>query len=491
MDGRLNADDLMFASVRARYLESPGTVAARLREAARRPGGLDGVTPAQALVTAGRLLTDADELDEAVTILRTAADLAPPAGDDHGARIALAIALALSGDSQPAEVLFRGGLSNKAGLGFGQRVQAALALAAAGQEAEAVRWADAALEHATKKRMGRQAEAVARKLQGAVRTHATGAAARRARPAGSAGPRGYDPDDGTGEDSGAGGSNTFERDERDGGAFERDDLDGNILGDGDPDSDTRGTGDPEGNAAGPDDPDSDTPGPDDLDSDTAGADNPADDTAGADNPADTPEPADFAGDTLQPGDSDGNAAEPDDPDGDTSERADFAGVPSTLPAPDAGAGPADDIADDLAADPAGGTVSAPIVLAAAADGTVLWWPQSEYLRLARQLPGLAASIGPGWAGHTARTEAGLRARARSAPGRIALIAADFGQFATYLRKGSVDPRDPDVLPGYAVVAAANGTPTAWPPWPLRACWCGSGRRYRNCCAVTGAAISVG
>jgi hypothetical protein len=31
MDGRLNADDLMFASVRARYLESPGTVAARLR----------------------------------------------------------------------------------------------------------------------------------------------------------------------------------------------------------------------------------------------------------------------------------------------------------------------------------------------------------------------------------------------------------------------------------------------------------------------------
>jgi hypothetical protein len=387
MDGSLNADDLMFASVRARYLESPGTVAARLRDAARQPGGLEGVRPGQALVAAGRLLTDAGELGEAVTILRTAVDLAPPAGDDHGARIALAIALALSGDSQPAEVLFRGGLSDKAGRGFGQRVQAALALAEAGQEAEAVRWADAALEHATKKRMGRQAEDVARKLRGTVHAHATGAAARRARPAapgaGGAGPAAEDP----GDDGGTGGSEAPERTE------------------------------PGGDAAG-----------------------------GAD-------------------------------------AASAPGAPGAEPGQDGGARAADDVA--------AGTVADPPALAAAADGSVRWWPQSEYLRLARQLPDLAGRIGPGWAGHTARTEAGLRARASSAPGRIALVAADFGQFATYLRKGSVDPRDPGVLTGYAAVAAANGTPAAWPPRALRACWCGSGRRYRNCCAVTGPAIPAG
>ncbi len=154
---------------------------------------------------------------------------------------------------------------------------------------------------------------------------------------------------------------------------------------------------------------------------------------------------------------------------------------------DAGAGPGDDGADD-AANGASGAAADPPALEAAADGPVLWWPQSEYLRLARQLPDLAGRIGPGWAGHTARTEAGLRARASYAPGRIALVAADFGQFATYLRKGSVDPRDAGVLTGYAAVAAANGAPAAWPPRSFRACWCGSGRRYRNCCAVTGAAI---
>lgn len=410
MDGSLNADDLMFASVRARYLESPGTIAARLREAARQPGGLEGVTPAQALVAAGRLLTDAGELSEAVTILRTAADLAPPAGDDHGARIALAIALALSGDSQPTEVLFRGGLSGKARLGFGQRVQAALALANAGQEAEAVRWADAALEHATKKRMGRQAEDVARKLRGAVHTHATRAAARRTRPAAPGADGAEPPADDPGDDGGPGGSDALERAE---------------------------------------------PGGD----------------AGRADVADTP---------GAPGAGPGQ---------------DAAAGPADDAADDAMTRPADDLVDDAAAGPAddaaAGTVADPPALAAAADGPVLWWPQSEYLRLARQLPDLAGRIGPGWVGHTARAEAGLRARASYAPGRIALVAADFGQFATYLRKGSVDPRDPGVLTGYAAVAAANGTPAAWPPRPFRACWCGSGRRYKKCCAVTGAAIPAG
>ena len=164
------------------------------------------------------------------------------------------------------------------------------------------------------------------------------------------------------------------------------------------------------------------------------------------------------------------------------------GAPDAEPGQDAGAGQAGGVTDDAGTD---GAVADPPVLAVAPNGTVLWWPQSEYVRLARQLPGLAFRLGPGWAGHTARTEAGLRTRASASPGRIALVAADFGQFATYLRKDSVDPRDPDVLTGYAAVAAANGTATAWPPRLLRACWCGSGRRYRRCCAVTGAAILAG
>jgi hypothetical protein len=120
-------------------------------------------------------------------------------------------------------------------------------------------------------------------------------------------------------------------------------------------------------------------------------------------------------------------------------------------------------------------------------GPVLWWPQSEYLRLARQLPALAASIGPGWTAHLARTEALLRERASSAPGPAGLVAADFGHFATYLRKNSVDPREPDVLSAYTPAAATAAAVLAWPPRPRKPCWCGSRRRYRDCCAASGGA----
>ncbi|WP_371096184.1 SEC-C metal-binding domain-containing protein, partial [Streptomyces sanglieri] len=40
--------------------------------------------------------------------------------------------------------------------------------------------------------------------------------------------------------------------------------------------------------------------------------------------------------------------------------------------------------------------------------------------------------------------------------------------------------DPDLLPQYATTLAARGRATPWPPARSAACWCGSGRAYREC-----------
>jgi hypothetical protein len=128
-------------------------------------------------------------------------------------------------------------------------------------------------------------------------------------------------------------------------------------------------------------------------------------------------------------------------------------------------------------------------------GYTLWWPQTQYVRLGRQLPELAAAIGSPWRQHIAGVEAGLRGRARLGERGLRLVPAEFNSYVGFLMAADVDPRakaamDRFAQPGRetgdwlepAWIPAAADT-TAWPPQLKDRCWCSSGHRYKNCCGA--------
>jgi hypothetical protein len=131
-------------------------------------------------------------------------------------------------------------------------------------------------------------------------------------------------------------------------------------------------------------------------------------------------------------------------------------------------------------------------------GRLVWWPEPEYDRLTRQLAEMATVLGDPWRGHTARVEGVMSGRAGPAGGADAtagagqaadravrpksLVAADFGQFAQFLEWSRADPVDPATMTAFGALASKLPGPVRWPPRDRAPCWCGSGLRYRDCCA---------
>lgn len=144
------------------------------------------------------------------------------------------------------------------------------------------------------------------------------------------------------------------------------------------------------------------------------------------------------------------------------------------------------------------------------DGRLLWWPESEYARVTRQLPELATVLGGSWRGHTGRVQAAMTGGPSEAAGgggsrgvvqpggsgtdpaagRVvqphALVAADFTQFAQFLEWSHADPLASSTMTAFGALAARLPAPVRWPPKDRAPCWCGSGVRYRDCCGVRGA-----
>jgi tetratricopeptide (TPR) repeat protein len=114
------------------------------------------------------------------------------------------------------------------------------------------------------------------------------------------------------------------------------------------------------------------------------------------------------------------------------------------------------------------------------EGCLLWWPATEYHRLIRQLPGRGEVIGTPWRGHTARVESALTMTA--AVESKSLVAADFIQFVRFLEQSGADPLAASTMASFAKSMAGSQPRDPWPPGRRR-CWCRSGKRYPDCCAV--------
>ena len=106
----MTADDLLFAAVRAKWLDSPEQTTADLLDAADHPERLDGVTAAQARKRAGDVLLDFGRPNEAIGVYRGIADDPDPFAAARALE-SLAMALGETGDGAGAEAMVEASIS--------------------------------------------------------------------------------------------------------------------------------------------------------------------------------------------------------------------------------------------------------------------------------------------------------------------------------------------------------------------------------------------
>ncbi len=116
-------------------------------------------------------------------------------------------------------------------------------------------------------------------------------------------------------------------------------------------------------------------------------------------------------------------------------------------------------------------------------GRLLWWPEAEYRRLVRQLPEMATVLRSPWREHTAQVQAAMRAQADQGTSGLTLVAADARRFAQFVEQFDADPTAPPTMTAYTADAAEKSAVVPWPPRRRAPCWCGSGRRYHECCGA--------
>jgi uncharacterized protein YecA (UPF0149 family) len=100
---------------------------------------------------------------------------------------------------------------------------------------------------------------------------------------------------------------------------------------------------------------------------------------------------------------------------------------------------------------------------------------------------LRDTLGAPWRAHTARVETAMAAeaaRATSGAEQPSLAAANYEKFAQYLERTGADPRIAAVMTAFTEDAGTgSGNPGRWPPGRRDPCWCGSTKKYRQCCAA--------
>jgi SEC-C motif len=131
----------------------------------------------------------------------------------------------------------------------------------------------------------------------------------------------------------------------------------------------------------------------------------------------------------------------------------------------------------------------------AAVGTVAlaWLPAGDYERALELWPDFAASdrvAGPdGPLSHRQYCQAMQQKLVEFAevgfPG-LAIAPIRVGPFTAWCAEKGQEPDSSEARAEYAAHLAATGDPdvTSWPPGRNQPCWCGSGRKYKKCCAAT-------
>ncbi|MBG0816927.1 SEC-C metal-binding domain-containing protein [Planomonospora sp. ID82291] len=112
-----------------------------------------------------------------------------------------------------------------------------------------------------------------------------------------------------------------------------------------------------------------------------------------------------------------------------------------------------------------------------------FWPRADFERLLGRWPSLAESEGADWDAHRAEVETGAL-EAGELDVRVALLRCSFEDFASFAERAGGRP-DADTVLAYAESRGPDADLVPWPPERNAPCWCGSGRKYKQCCRPRG------
>ena len=120
--------------------------------------------------------------------------------------------------------------------------------------------------------------------------------------------------------------------------------------------------------------------------------------------------------------------------------------------------------------------------AAAGVLALAWFPEHQFEQAVTRWPDLPQSWGASdYAGYCAALEGHLTrmADATGIAPRIAPLVVE--AYLSWCEATGCDPAVPGSRASYAAELARTGTVAPWPPGRNQRCWCGSSRKYKQCC----------
>jgi len=113
----------------------------------------------------------------------------------------------------------------------------------------------------------------------------------------------------------------------------------------------------------------------------------------------------------------------------------------------------------------------------------VFWPETEHGKLIARWPRLAAEVGATWDEHRQQVERHCAFVTRAGH-RVNQVPGDVSGFEVFLQDKRIsNPSSQDLL-AYPDLRT-QPTMVPWPPARTAACWCGSGRKYKQCCRPHG------
>jgi uncharacterized protein YecA (UPF0149 family) len=110
----------------------------------------------------------------------------------------------------------------------------------------------------------------------------------------------------------------------------------------------------------------------------------------------------------------------------------------------------------------------------------VFWPESQHAAVIARWPHLVEHLGATWDEHRQRIQR-LCAMADRDGLRVNQLPADVDDFEVFLAGRGVRTPGEDDLHAYPDLRDATLAMVPWPPDRTAPCWCGSGRKYKQCC----------
>jgi uncharacterized protein YecA (UPF0149 family) len=113
----------------------------------------------------------------------------------------------------------------------------------------------------------------------------------------------------------------------------------------------------------------------------------------------------------------------------------------------------------------------------------VFWPEAEHEKLIARWPRLAAEVGATWDEHRQEVERHCVFVTQHGHS-VSQFAGDVAGFEAFLRDRRVTKPSADDLRAYPDMRTQPAM-IQWPPARTSPCWCGSGRKYKQCCRPHG------